>query len=105
MIITREYNGIIIVRYDRGYMEIYRDIFPVSKDWLRKWLKVVRLDYQHETEILTDLAEYLEDRIDWRKLEKTNYAEESDEFKALSRKHKKYISNLEIIRKRLEVIR
>lgn len=48
-----------------GCMEIYKDQFlKASRGWVRKWLKIAQLDYEHETEILKDLSEYLEFNIE-----------------------------------------
>ena len=48
----------------RGCMTIWRDkAFPALKPWLKKWLKVVALDYEQEREILVDLLEYLDFNI------------------------------------------
>lgn len=48
----------------RGLMEIYKDHFlKASGAWVRKWLKVARLD-MNEVDVLTDLSEYFEFNVE-----------------------------------------
>ena len=77
--------------------------FPATVDWLKKYLKIVRLDYDHEVEILEDLAEYLEYNVDRCEAEAKRLSEV--EAKPFRIKAKKYASNLKMVNKRLEVIR
>lgn len=56
----KEFTAEVTIRYDRGWLTVWREEFlRASATWLRKWLKVAALDYNHEREILTDLLEYL----------------------------------------------
>lgn len=77
--------------------------FPATLDWVKGFLKIARLDWENEVEILKDLSEYLEYNVDRLEAE----AKETDdpvEVKRLESRAKRYASNLKVIRKRLEAI-
>lgn len=104
----KEFTGEIRVKWSDGYLIVDRGLaFPASVDWLKTFLKVVRLDWR-EIEILEDLAEYLEYNVGRCEAE----AKECDSLrygktdaKQLRSRGKRYASNLKTVRKRLEVIR
>lgn len=103
-LIKTEFNAEIRVKWYGGYMILDRGVvFPTTVDWLKRFLKIVRLD-DRETEILIDLAEYLEYNVDRCKAEAES-AEDPDEVKRLRSSAKRYASNLKIVRERLEAIR
>ena len=94
----------IRVKWPDGRLILYRDLaFPASADWLKAFLKVVRLDWR-EVEILGDLEEYLEYNVARCEAE-AQRSGDKDEVKRMRSKAKRYASNLKTIRKRLEVIR
>lgn len=100
----KEFSGEIRVKWDGGYLILDRGLaFPASVDFLKKFLKTVRLDWEHEIEILTDLAEYLEYNVGRCEAK----AKVSDDFdgKRLRSQGKRYASNLKTVLKRLEAIR
>ena len=78
-------------------------VFPATLDWLKRFLKIVRLDWDHEVEILKDLSEYLEYNVGRCKAE-AKETNDPTEVKRLEFLAKRYASNLKVIRKRLEAI-
>lgn len=92
----KEFSGEIRVKWDGGFLILDRGLaFPGTVDFVKRFLKIVRLDWEHEVEILKDLAEYLE----------YNVGRCEAEAKYLRSKAKRYASNLKIVCKRLKVIR
>lgn len=93
-LIKTEFNAEIRVKWYGGYMIIDRGIaFPATVDWLKKYLKIVRLDWEHEAEILKDLVEYLEYNVDRCEAE-AKVCDDKDEVKRLRFNGKRYASNL-----------
>lgn len=104
-LIKTEFSGEIRVKWYGGYMIIDRGLaFPATADWLKKYLKIVRLDWEHEAEILEDLAEYLEYNVGRCEAE-AKISNDKGEVKRLRSNGKRYASNLKMVRKRLEAIR
>lgn len=60
-----EFPATFKIVWSTGYMELYYySVFPASKAWLNKLLKkALALDYEHEKQILEEIAEYLEFNI------------------------------------------
>jgi hypothetical protein len=60
-----EFPDTFKIVYPSGSMELYYcSVFPAAKTWLNKLLKkVLALDYEHEKQILEEIAEYLEYNI------------------------------------------
>lgn len=104
----KEFTGEIRVKWLEGYLIVDRGLaFPASADWLKTFLKVVRLDWR-EVEILEDLAEYLEFNANLCESEarrREAMARKKIEAKEWRSRAKRYASNLKTVRKRLEVIR
>ena len=98
------FDLLIRVKWPGGHLTIARDLaFPAAADWLKTFLKVVRLDYR-QVEILEDLEEYLEYNVGRCEAE-AKLSDDKNEAKLLRSKAKRYASNLKTIRKRLEVLR
>lgn len=54
----------ITIKYDKGQMDIrMNEFFPTSQTRLKKLLNVVALDYIHQDEILQDMQQYFENKV------------------------------------------
>lgn len=95
------FSGTVTLTYNGGYgrMWIWRDQFlKCTLGWFREWLKVARLDYEHESEILIDLLEYFEFNI--QRLE-----EEKKKDPSVGATLTKLKKKADIVRERLEAIK
>lgn len=52
------------IKYDSGSMVIHMDnFFPTSQQTLKKLLKIIELDWQHETELKEKLKVYFQNKV------------------------------------------
>lgn len=54
----------ITIKYDNGQMDVkMNEFFPTSQARLKKLLNVVALDYIHQDEILQDMQQFFENKV------------------------------------------
>ena len=57
-------NNDLYIKWETGYMNIHMDFFfPCSQQLIKKLLKVIALDWQHEDELKETLKVYFQNRI------------------------------------------
>lgn len=103
----------ITIRWETGYMTINPDaLFPTSTARIRKLLRVVALDFEHQDVIRMQMARYCEDRAeeilsDRKRLanEAVNYHQKVADLQKKKREFEAAEATAEKLRQNAEVLR